>query len=136
MSNPLFKLEITEDYEDLPVLREKDEYLMNAFVAGGYQNVDLKLLNFVWKFIQAVILAEIAIADGSRISYQSYEGIESNGLRKDLTWPKVPTKEQMPTAFITLWKSALNKCFINHASGINRQISTGLSLGNRFDQDV
>ena len=42
----------------------------------------------------------------------------------------------MPQAFITLWKSVLNKCFINHASEIDKQISTGISLGNRSDQDV
>ena len=36
MSNPLFKLEITEDYEDRPVLQEKDEYLMIAFAARGF----------------------------------------------------------------------------------------------------
>ena len=136
MSTPIFDLEVTEDYEDLPVLRERDVYLMEAFVDGGFQNADLKSLNFVRKYIQAVTLADIATADSSRISHQSYKGLESNGLRKDLTWPKVPTKEQMPPAFITLWKSALNKCFINHASGINRRISTGLSLGNWVDQDV
>ena len=71
MSNPLFKLETTEDYEDLPVLREKDEYLMIAFVAGGSQNAELKSLNCFRKFIQAVTLAHIATADGSCIAYQS-----------------------------------------------------------------
>ena len=30
MSNPLFKLEIMEDYDDLLVLRKKDEYLMRV----------------------------------------------------------------------------------------------------------
>ena len=133
---PIFNLEITENYEDLPVLRARDVYLIEAFVNGGFQNADLKSLNFVRKHIKAVTLAGIAIADGRRISHQSYEGLESNGLRKDLIWPKVPTKEQMPPAFITLWKSALNKCFINHASGIDRRISTGLSLGNWVDHDV
>ena len=81
MSNPLFKFEFTKDYKDLPVLRKKDEYLTKAFVAGGYQNTDLKSLNFVRKFIQAVTLADISIADGSRISFQSYEGIESRTLQ-------------------------------------------------------
>ena len=28
MSNPLFKLEITKDYDDLPILRIKDVYLL------------------------------------------------------------------------------------------------------------
>ena len=76
------------------------------------------------------------IADRSRISDQAYKGIESNGLRKGIIWPKVPTKEQLPPAFIILWKIALNKCFINHASSIDRRISTGISLGNWVDQEV
>ena len=130
MSNPLFKLKITENYKDLPALRERDVYLMKAFVDSGFRNADLKSLNFIRKYIQVVTLANIAIADGSCISYHVYEGIVSNGLRKGLNWPKVPTKEQTSPAFITLWKSDLNKCFINYASGINRRISTGLSLGN------
>ena len=136
MSTPIFDLKITKDYKDLPVLQERDVYLMKAFVDGGFRNTDLKSLNFVRKYIQAVTLADIVIADGSRISYQAYEGTESNGLCKDLIWQKVPTKEQIPTAFVTLWKSALNKCFINHASCIDRRISTSLSLGNWVDQEV
>ena len=75
---------------------------MEAFVDGGFQNADLKSLNFVRKYIQEVTLTDIAIADGRRISHQSYEGLESNGLRKGLIWPKVPTKDQMPQAFVTL----------------------------------
>ena len=53
MSNPLFKLEITEDYDDLLVLSGKDEYLLQAFFAGGFRNTELKALNFVRKLIQA-----------------------------------------------------------------------------------
>ena len=102
MFNPHFKLEITEDYKDLPVLRERDKYLMKAFVDKGFRNTDLKSLNFVRKYIQAVTLVDIAIATGSRISYQACEGIESNDLRKGLIWPKVPTKGQLPPAFVTL----------------------------------
>ena len=84
MSNPLFKSKITKDYEDLPILHMKDVYLMKAFVNGGFRNVELKALNFVRKFIQAVTLADLATADGNRISQQSYDTVESNGLREDL----------------------------------------------------
>ena len=60
MSNTLFKLAITEDYDDLPLIRQKDEYLMIAFVEGGFRNADLKALNFVREFLQAVTLADIS----------------------------------------------------------------------------
>ena len=42
MSTPIFNLEITEDYENLPVLPERDVYLMEAFVDGGFRNADIK----------------------------------------------------------------------------------------------
>ena len=71
MSNPLFKLDITEDYEDLLILCNKDEYLMRAFVADSFRNAELKSLNFVRKFLQAVTLADIATADKKRISFQT-----------------------------------------------------------------
>ena len=116
-SNPLYKLEITKDYDDLPILRKKDVYLLQAFVKNGFRNTDLKSLNFVRKFIQAVTLADIVTTDGNRISHLSYDAVEkSNGLHKELRWPKVP--DELPPSFITLWKSALNKCFINHSSTI------------------
>ena len=136
MSTPIFDLEVTEDYQDMPILCEKDVYLMKAFGNSGFRNADLKSLNFVRKYVKAVTLADIATADGCRIFHHSYEGLEGNGLHKDLEWPKVPTKDQMPQSFINLWKSTLNKCFINQASGIHRRIKSGLTLENWSDQDV
>ena len=81
MLTPIFKLEITEDYDDLPLLRQKDEYLMIGIVGGGFRNADLKALNFIRKFLQAVTLANISTADGIRISIQAYDVIVGNGLR-------------------------------------------------------
>ena len=51
MTNPLFKLEITEVYEDLLVLRQKGKYLMKVFGAGDFWNEKIKSLNFVRKII-------------------------------------------------------------------------------------
>ena len=87
MSDPLYKLDITEDYDALPLLRNKDVYIMQAFVDKGFKNADLKALNFVRKFIQAVTLADIATTDGHRLSSQSYDAVESNNLRQELRWP-------------------------------------------------
>ena len=47
MSTPIFDLDVTKDYLDMPLLCEKDAYLMEAFVKGGFRNADLKALNFV-----------------------------------------------------------------------------------------
>ena len=76
---------------------------MKAFVDNGFRNADLKALNFVRKFIKVILVADLSTADGKRISSQAYEGTSSNGLRKELVWPKV--LEELPASFITLWKS-------------------------------
>ena len=107
MSDPLYKLDITEDYDDLLLLRNKDVYIMQAFVDKGFKNADLKALNFVRKFIQAVTLADIATTDSHRISHRSYDAVEGNGIRQEQRWPKVPDK--LPLPFVDLWKAALNK---------------------------
>ena len=73
---------------------------MKAFVDGGFRNAGLKALNFVRKFLQAVTLADISTANDKRISFQAYASVVINGLRKDLLWPKVPKKEEMPASFI------------------------------------
>ena len=126
MSTPIYKFDITEDYEDLPLLRQKDEYLMIAFVKGGFLNADLKALNYIRKFLKAVTLVDIATADGSRIAIQSYNIIEGNGLRLGITeWPKTPNKDKMPARFTTLWQSAIDKCFINISSHLARRITNG-----------
>ena len=85
MSNLLFKLDINEDYNDYPLLRKKYKYLMKAFVDWDFRNAELKAFNFVRKFLQSFTLADISTADGKRISFQTYTGVESIGLCKDLS---------------------------------------------------
>ena len=73
---------------------------MQAFVDARFRGADLKSLNFVQKYIQAVSLADIASIDGHRISHQAFEALASNGLCDNTDWPKaVPV---LPTAFIAL----------------------------------
>ena len=137
ISTPLYKLNITEDYNDLPLLQKKDEYLMMTFVKGGFRNADLKALNYIRKFLKAITLADIATADGSRITFQSYIIIEGNHLRLgNKEWPKTLTKDEMPACFTTLLQFALNKCLCSNSSHLARQITKGKQLGGLLDQDV
>ena len=62
--NPLFKLDITEEYDDVPLLCKKDEYLLQALLDDGFRNAELNALNFVMKFLKAVTLADISTVDG------------------------------------------------------------------------
>ena len=88
------------------------------------------------KFIQAVTLVDIVTTTNNHISHQSYDAVESSGWCKELRWLKVPTKDKMPPLFIILWKSSLNKCFIDHSLTIDHWILTGLYLDNWVDQNV
>ena len=68
-SKACYKLEITEDYEDLPLLWSKDVYLMKAFVDHGYKEEDLKQLNFVRKYIRTMSLADTTTVDRHRVMH-------------------------------------------------------------------
>ena len=48
---------------------QKNIYFIQAFVDNGFRNSDLKSINFVRKFIQAVTLADIVTTDCNRISH-------------------------------------------------------------------
>lgn len=100
MSNSLYKLDITKEYTDLPLLHKKDVYIMKSFVNNSFKNTDLKALNVVCKLTQAVTLADITTVNGNRVSHHFFKAVESNGLRKGLESPKVP--KELPPATITL----------------------------------
>ena len=95
-------MDITEDYDDLPILHKKDVYFIQPFIAGGFRIAELESLNFIRKSIQPVTLADLVFADRNRISHQLYDAVECNGLHKDLRWRKVPTKEEMSSSLIIL----------------------------------
>ena len=70
MSLPKFNsfLEIVENFEDPPLLRQHNVYLMIVFEDNGYNREDLKLLNFVRKYLCALSLADIATVNRKKRS--------------------------------------------------------------------
>ena len=131
MSLPEFDscLEIVEDFEDPPLLRQRDVYLMSVFETNGYKREELKSLNVVQKYLCAFTLTDIATIDGKKISHQSIEGIDSNRLHEDIKWPRTPPA--LPAKFLRLWKAALTKCFLTSYSAIpnNRALQYTYQLG-------
>ena len=87
---------------------------MLVFETNRYKREDLKLLNFVQKYLRMFILADIAMFNGKKISDQSIEGIKSNCLHEDVKWPRTPLA--LPEKFLQLWKEALTKCFLTSYS--------------------
>jgi hypothetical protein len=62
-------IEIIEDYPQLPLLCQDDQYLMQGFIDAGYRKLDLKILNFMRMSLQAVTVADII-----KISTLDYNG--------------------------------------------------------------
>ena len=82
--SPLYKLDIAEDYGNLPLLYKKGVYIMQTFVDNGFKGVNLKAVNVVHKFLKAVSLADIVTVNGNRIYQQAFEATASNGLCVDI----------------------------------------------------
>ena len=115
VSMAIYKLDLCEDYPDLHPLRVNDVFLMQSFVDSGFRGADLKSLNFTRKYLEAIILADIATVDGRRITQQAFEAMASNGLRGETTFSKAVS--MLAPAALVLWKKAITKSFTNPNSG-------------------
>ena len=94
-------IKIHEDYSNVTLLREGDQFLMQAFVDNGFRDQELSCLNTMQMAIKAIGLADIVTADGSAISHRADLLKHSNGLHDSLDWPRPPPGE-WSTPFINL----------------------------------
>ena len=69
-------------------------------------------------------MADIATCDGTKISYEAYEGRCSNELQDHLQWSRSPIK--LSTSFWELWKKAIRKSLVKNYS---RQLELSTTLG-------
>jgi hypothetical protein len=83
-------IEIIEYYPQLPLLRQKDQCIMQGFINAGYRKQDLKILNFMRMSIRTVSVADIASATGKTINHLSWELLQGNSLREPYNWPRDP----------------------------------------------
>jgi hypothetical protein len=109
---------------------------MQQLVENGSVGKDLTSLNYVRKYLKAITLADIATSNGESISYNAFEALKGNGLRNDLGWPQLPN--ELPQAFIKLWKTALTTCFLNRYSyaNENRKILNTKQMGGWHNLNV
>ena len=118
-------IEIIEDYPQLPLLRQNDQYLMQGFIDSGYRKSDLKMLNYMRMYLRAVTVADIASTTGLTINHLAWELLQGNDLREHYDWPRDP-----PSFTITqknLWKAALTKAFLQpHSTASHRKLLTPL----------
>jgi hypothetical protein len=115
-------IKIIEEYPQLPLLRQKDQYIMQGFINVGYRKQDLKILNFMRMSIRAVSVADIASATGKMISHLSWELLQGNSLREHYDWPRDPPP--FTSTQKKLWKTALTKAFIQpHSTQTHRKLT-------------
>ena len=65
-------INIHKNYPNATLLREDDQFLMQAFVDNRFQGQEPSWLNTMGMAIKAIRLADIVTADGSAISHQAY----------------------------------------------------------------
>jgi hypothetical protein len=113
-------IEIIEDYPQLPLLRQKDQYIMQGFINAGYRKQDLKILNFMQMSIRAGTVADIASATGKTINHLSWDLLQGNSLHEHYDWPRDPPS--FTSSQKKLWKTALTKAFIQpHSTQTHRE---------------
>ena len=113
-------IEFIEDITFMKIERNNDKFLMQEFIDAGIDRNDLKLINRIRMSIKAITISDISTADGKNISYNAWNGIESNGLQNQLDWPREPplfTRTQL-----LKWQNALYLTFCVEHSNSNMRL--------------
>lgn len=66
-----------------------------------------------------IMLSDISIVGGHRISHQAFEAQASNGLGGNIDWPH--SLITLPIEFVELWKRFITKIFIYTSSSLARR---------------
>jgi hypothetical protein len=121
-----FQIKLHDKAGQLSLSLSNHQFLIQAFLRGGYKGKDLRTLNKCRMFVQANTLADIVDAGGTVITQQAWEGKCNHRTGSVLEWPRSP--DRLPSAHWTLWKQALTSCFLHR----DRQLSQ--SLGHWIKQ--
>ena len=81
---------------------------MLVFVAAGFRGRELRLLNEIRLFLQALTVADIATADGRRIQQSVYDLSHPCPLRCGYAWPTIIPITSSERTFL---QRALACCF-------------------------
>ena len=129
-------IDIIEDFPDMPLLRDGDSYLMQAFIDAGFRGKELKRLNIMRMAMQVVTVSDIATPDGRRLTLSAYLLQNSNGLRTLYDWPRSPPGE-FSKAYVGLWQEALRKSLVNpHNGQSSRTLLFCFQVGTWRDSSV
>ena len=91
------------DKIELPLLREKDRYLMEIALEGGFNDQERISINRCRCHMQAITVADIATGDGRYIAEEVY-----NCTGNERGTPYIFPREQPSRSDIRVWKNLLN----------------------------
>ena len=126
-------LEIVEDYPEVPTLRDRDSYIMQAFIDAGFRNKDLYLLNIMRMAMKVVTIADIATPDGKKLLQRAFLLQSGNHLRDHYDWPRDPPGEFSP-AMLLLWQNALKSLYTGPLRSTKQSRSPVFQAGPRLDR--
>ena len=104
-----YDISIDLEIPEIPLRREKDQYLMKMFYDSGATKIQLRDLNKCRLHLKVVTLADIFEANGKTITTQAWNGDKMMETRKNIIWPDQP--RPIGTQW-TLWRSFLRKALL------------------------
>ena len=119
------KMGISDDLPDLPLRRQGDRYLTQAFAEAGAKGALLKRLKSCRMYLNVTTLADITTGDGSTITPLAWNG------ELDVTRPKYwewPNQGQPRDSTWTNWRKYLKIAF-----DLNQRKQLPLDLGHWND---
>ena len=94
--------------DQIPLTRENDIFLMEAFVNEGFSGINLVRINRCRLFLQVNTLADVIIGYGDDYCKQTYQGHRDATRTSNFIWPTQPRPDNKS---IKMWRRALRKCF-------------------------
>ena len=95
----------------VPVLKTQttqDAFLMPFLVQHGFSNNDLRILNHCRCYLHALTVADVLVADGSKVCIDSWDGTRNYSRRSDYIWPRT---ERPAERHWVMWRQALSTVF-------------------------
>ncbi|HEY9818173.1 MAG TPA: hypothetical protein V6D20_20565, partial [Candidatus Obscuribacterales bacterium] len=105
-----FHIDIDDPYEPIRLIRDKDQFLMQAFLNNGFRGKTLHQLNECRMYLRAITLADITNAPGDYLLHTALTGKRSS-VWHNYTWPRDPP--HITGGQWTTWRNALRTCFSN-----------------------
>jgi hypothetical protein len=94
----------------IPLLREGDQFIIEAFLSLDIPIQDLVACNKCRLFLKVCLLSDIATGDGDFTSEEAWSGTYVPQEQKDKPWPSYP--KQPPSSWRT-WRFWLTKAFLS-----------------------